>query len=220
MLEAIKINRRVGELTLLKDVSLSVSTGQRLAVIGPSGSGKTLLLRSLARLDPIDSGEIRWRGELIRGHKTPKFRSRVVYLHQRPALIEGTVEDNLRLPFSLQIHRGKSFERKVVLSLLKTLGRDETFLSKPQRVLSGGESQITALLRALILDPDVLLLDEPTAAIDKDATDSVEKLVAEWLAQRKNQQAIILATHDLEQARRVSDQILQMTEGSLVSEHD
>src|SRR5436309_2804807 len=130
MLEARGLGRRDGETWLLKDISIVVRPGDRLALVGPSGSGKTLLLRALARLDPIDEGEVRWQGKVVRGEAVPAFRSRVAYLHQRPALFEGTVEDNLRQPYALRTHRAARFDRGRVVDWLATLGRDASFLAK------------------------------------------------------------------------------------------
>src|SRR6266478_4288314 len=102
LLEAQRIGRfaRESRNWLLRDVSLAVRGGDRLAIIGPTGSGKTLLLRSLALLDPTDEGQVLRLNGPISPDSVPDFRRQVIYLHQRPALIEGTVEDNLRLPFS------------------------------------------------------------------------------------------------------------------------
>src|SRR5205807_6803377 len=136
--------------------------------------------RALAWLDRLDEGEIRWRSQPLRGDLIPAYRSRVIYLHQRPALFEGTVEDNLRLPFSLKAHRAGRFDRARAVARLAGLGRDPSFLDKSHRDLSGGEAQITALVRALQLDPDVLLLDEPTAALDGTAARAVERLLEHW----------------------------------------
>src|SRR5579862_8372644 len=80
---------------LIRDVSVSIRPGERLGVLGPSGAGKTVLLRAIARLDRVDEGSVRWRGDVVRGEAVPDYRKRVVYLHQRPALLDGTVEDNL-----------------------------------------------------------------------------------------------------------------------------
>lgn len=215
MLEANGIVRKTGESWLLNDIRLTVRASQRIALVGSSGSGKTLLLRALALLDPIDAGEIRWHGNVVLGNKVPLFRSQVVYLHQRPTLMEGTVQENLQQPFSFRVHRDKRFNRARIISLLNSLGRTETFLTKRQRELSGGEAQLAALLKAMQLDPDMLLLDEPTAALDSETTEMVESLVCCWFKEQPDARATIWVTHDAEQARRVSSAVFQVHDGRL-----
>ena len=151
---------------LIRDVSVSVDFGDRLGVLGPSGAGKTVLLRAMALLDPLDEGSIRWHGRAVRGEAVPGYRKQVIYLHQRPALLDGTVEDNLRHPFTLGAHRDRAFDAGRAEDLLARLGRERGFLAKSSRDLSGGEAQLVGLVRALQLDPAVLLLDEPTASLD------------------------------------------------------
>jgi putative ABC transport system ATP-binding protein len=205
-IEALRIARQhpEGDGWLLDDVSLAVPAGSSLSISGPSGSGKTLLLRALAMLDPLDAGEIRFEGRPIESRRIPLYRSRVVYLHQRPMLLENRVEAALRRPYTLKIHRGRSFPKEHIVEMLQRLGRDEAFLNKPVGELSGGESQLVALLRAIQLDPKVLLLDEPTAALDAEATAAVETLVRDWLAEAPGARTTVWVTHHAEQAQRVA----------------
>ncbi len=217
MIEAIRIGRKASDHWLLHDVSLTLRPGERQAVVGASGGGKTLMLRAIAMLDPLDSGEVRWQGRRVDAHDIPAFRSRVMYFHQRATLVEGTVEDNLRQPFSLKAHRGRAFNRPYTIELLESLGRGESFLAKKQRDLSGGESQITALLRGMQLAPDVALLDEPTAALDVESTNLVETLVSTWLDEQPAQRAILWVTHDLSQASRVANTIHHISHGRMTT---
>jgi putative ABC transport system ATP-binding protein len=216
LLEARGVGRRLhGTVWLLHDVTLTVAPGDRLALVGPSGSGKTLLLRTLALLDPLDAGAVYWNGEPLRGAAIPAFRRQVIYLHQRPALFEGTVEANLRQPFLLRAHRASRFDRERVLALLVGLGRDASFLTKVQRDLSGGEAQIVALVRALQLDPAVLLLDEPTAALDRSTAQVLERMVERWWEEAPGGRAFVWVSHDPEQARRVARRQVRMQAGRI-----
>jgi putative ABC transport system ATP-binding protein len=198
---------------LLRGVCLELRPGDRLAVVGPTGSGKTLLLRALALLDPVDEGVIRWRGGDIPARAVPAYRREVTYLHQRPPLFEGSVESNLLRPFSLQVNRGRTFDRGRVLSLLDVLGRPPSFLGRPGRDLSGGEGQLVALVRALQLDPTVLLLDEPTASLDDRTARTVEAFVGQWLDEAPARRAFVWVTHDRERARRVANRTLSVQAG-------
>ncbi|MEQ8786432.1 MAG: ATP-binding cassette domain-containing protein [Pirellulaceae bacterium] len=215
LLAAHAIGRQAEGRWLLKQVSLALPAGARMAIVGPSGSGKTLLLRALALLDPVESGEILWRGEPVRGGDVPRFRSRVIYLHQRPALIEGTVEENLRLPFSLGVHRDKTFDRDAIAGRLASLGREASLLSRQTGALSGGEAQITALLRAMQLEPEVLLLDEPTASLDDDSKRTVETMVDAWRDESPELRTTVWVTHDAGQVERIADQVFPMRDGAL-----
>lgn len=219
LLEAVNVRRNASgtEQCLLRDVSIAIGGGDRVAVCGPSGAGKSLLLRALALLDPLDEGEIRWRGRSVCGAMAPEYRGHVIYLHQRPPLLEGTVEENLRRPFQLKLHRDRRFDADRVNHWLEHLGRDAGFLGKRHINLSGGEGQILSLLRAMQLDPEVLLLDEPTAALDKLAAQSVEKLVQLWFNERPGQRATVWVSHDADQAARVSDVQWRIAAGRLTT---
>jgi putative ABC transport system ATP-binding protein len=199
---------------------LTLRAGERVALAGPSGAGKTLVLRAVALLDPIDSGRIAWGEDQqdIAIKDIPSYRQRVIYLQQRAAMSDGTVEDNLRLPFSFAASRGKSYQRDRVVSWLSSFGRDAQFLNKSARQLSGGETQIVALVRALQLDPQVLLLDEATAALDAEATDAFIKLVEAWLHEQAQSRACLWVTHDVAQRASLADRQVTIVAGSIVSQ--
>jgi putative ABC transport system ATP-binding protein len=189
-----------------------------LAIRGPSGAGKTVLLRALALLDPLDVGAIRWKGGQVRSEVIPSFRSKVIYLHQRPALFEGSVRENLERPYTLKVYRGKRFDRDRIVDLLRDLGRDASFLEKSACDLSGGEGQIVALLRAIQLGPTILLLDEPTASLDSHTMQAIEQLIDRWFGEQPGERALIWISHDSEQARRVAGRVFQMHSGRIVQE--
>jgi len=203
---------------LIRRVDLAIHPGDRLGVLGPSGSGKSVVLRAIARLDPIDEGSIRWQGREVRGDDVPSYRRQVIYLHQRPAMMEGTVEENLRSPFTLRALRDRAFDPGRVESMLGRLGREPGFLAKNARDLSGGEGQIVGLVRALQLDPSVLLLDEPTASLDPGATAAVEGLLGDWLADRPDERALVWVSHDADQARRMTDRRVFLRAGGIAPE--
>ncbi|NUQ60900.1 MAG: ATP-binding cassette domain-containing protein [Pirellulales bacterium] len=217
LLELVHLSRRRTDADgwLLEDISLKLHPGERLAIVGPSGAGKTLLLRAMVLLDRIDRGEVRWEGSRLSHNEVPKFRRHAIYLHQRPSLREATVEAAIRQPFPLKAYRGREFDRGRVAQLLAGLGRDGTFLEKKSRDLSGGEMQIAALVRAVQLDPTVLLLDEPTAALDAATAAAAEQLLNSWASEVPGR-AIVWVSHDAAQSRRMATRTVSMFAGRLV----
>ena len=147
MIEIIDLHKWFGELHVLQGINLTVKRQERIVICGPSGSGKTLLMRALVLLDPLDSGEVRWKGQVARRDMIPAFRRQAIYLHQRPAFGQETVAAALARPLAFRAHRGRRFDRDRVLDQLKRLGRDASFLEKRVRDLSGGEMQVAALVR-------------------------------------------------------------------------
>ncbi len=205
-----KGGRRVNGGWIWRGLAFELQAGDRAAVVGPSGSGKTLLLRALAGLDRLDEGRITLRGREINTWKMTAYRSNVMYLSQTPALMEGTVEDNLRVVFGFEIHSGKAYDQKRILHYLGQLGRGVDFLQRSVQVLSGGERQIATFLRVLQLAPDVLLLDEPTASLDAEATQHVEQLVAAWLAEDP-ERAVLWTSHRADQIERMTTAQIDLT---------
>jgi len=202
---------------LLQEVSLRIEAGSRWAISGPSGSGKTLLLRALALLDPVDAGDVLWQGRPVRHDEVPLFRSQAIYVHQRPALLEESVEAALQQPLRLRVHRRRAYCRARVLELLAALGRDAEFLEKNVRDLSGGEMQIVGLVRAIQLNPRVMLLDEPTAALDPATAGRLEQLMLRWVSEGSEPRAMVWVTHDVEQAGRVASHTARIEAGRLVA---
>lgn len=200
---------------MLHKTSFHLKKGDRVALTGPSGSGKSVFLRALAMLDPLDGGEIRWQGKRVEPAMVPDYRRHIAYIRQRPALLDGTVEDNLRYPYTLQAYRGQAYDAERARRLLIDAGRDTALLSRATPDLSGGEAQIVALVRALQLDPQALLLDEPTAALDPDSSRAVESLVAQWFAAAPAERATIWISHDPAQALRVGTRHIAMRTGVL-----
>ena len=199
--------------TLWQQLDLVLHAGERLAVAGASGSGKTLLLRTLAGLEPMQAGELWFHDRPLSQWSMPAYRARVVYVAQRPALPDALVEAALQVPFGFRVHRHQRYPATRARQLLALLGRDEKFLQQRTDRLSGGEGQIVALLRALLIAPDVLLLDEPTASLDAAAVAAIETLVASWLHERP-QRACVWTSHDRQQLERISDRVLLLESGA------
>lgn len=206
--------------TLLGPIDFSLLAGQRVALTGPSGSGKSVFMRALALLDPVDDGGLSWHGRRIERQAIARYRRHVAYVQQRPAVLDGTVEDNLRYPYSLRAYRDARFDREHAARLVAAAGKDEDFLSKRASDLSGGEGQVAALVRVLQLAPEVLLLDEPTASLDPQSARAIESLVQAWFDAGRAARASIWVSHDPAQAERVGERRLTMHAGTLTDHRE
>jgi putative ABC transport system ATP-binding protein len=202
------LRKQVGERRLWQGITLELGAGERLALVGPAGCGKTLLLRQLAWLDPLEGGQVRLLGLPPQAWSLPRYRAQVAYLAQRPQVFAGTVAQNLDEPWTYRCHQGRSRQPQRLLAWLEQLGREPTFLGQDAGRLSGGETQLLALLRLLQLDPVVLLLDEPTASLDGATSLTLEALLLQWL--RGGERALILTSHDPAQVERCCDRQLAL----------
>jgi UDP-glucose/iron transport system ATP-binding protein len=192
---------------VLVDLSAGLPEGAS-CVAGPSGCGKSSLLRLLNRLADPDSGTVAYRERDVRERDVLELRREVCLVPQLPALLDGTVADNVR-------YAGRLWDRDPdVARLLDLAGLDASYADRPASRLSVGEQQRAMLARGLALEPDVLLLDEPTSALDEEARGAVEATLTD-LRERVDV-SIVLVTHDLEQARRMSDWVLRLDRGRVV----
>jgi putative ABC transport system ATP-binding protein len=216
LIDAYQLQRHASDsgACLLYPLSLHLHGGDRLAVTGPSGAGKSVLLRLLALLDAPDGGQIRWCGVAVDRRTILGYRRSVAYLKQRATMLDGSVADNLRAPFALKIYRDLHYSAQTVLHLLAAADRDASFLQKNAAELSGGEAQITALVRVLQLAPTVLLLDEPTAALDPVSQAIVEAMVDRWFAAVPGR-ALAWISHDPAQAARIGNRSLHLAAGRI-----
>lgn len=204
-----RLTLRAGERVLCRDLKVRLVEGDRLAVAGPSGSGKTLLLRSLAALDSPPGAQLYRAGCAVGAAEIPHYRSRHIYLAQRPDFPDLRVRDLLRRPFHYRAHQNRPFSEALASRYLSVLGFDADIMTRRSADLSGGESQALALVRALLLEPRVLLLDEPTSAMDPDRTDAVEKLIDQWLTAAPGR-ALVWTSHQMGQLARVSNRRIDL----------
>ncbi|MBL3593431.1 MAG: ATP-binding cassette domain-containing protein [Synergistaceae bacterium] len=167
-----------------------------LEIKGPSGAGKSTLLRVLARLSPFEEGNITFRGKPSSTVAAPLWRRQVQYLHQQPVLVDGTVEDNLRLPWSLKGYQEVPRpEEDDLFSALERLSLDGSLLHRDSRLLSGGEKARVALARSFLAGPTVLLLDEPTASLDEESRKALLKALRQWLEIGADERGLVLVSH-------------------------
>ena len=172
------------------------------AIVGPSGAGKSTLLRLLNRLADPDHGHIYYRERPLDSYEPLALRREVSLVPQLPALLEGTVESNLRYAAELA---GEGLDLEETLA---RAGLDPSFAERDVAKLSVGEQQRAMLARALAQRPDVLLLDEPTSALDHAARDAVEATLARLRSE--SNLSLVLVSHDPEQAHRLGDRVVEM----------
>jgi putative ABC transport system ATP-binding protein len=199
---------RAGKL-VLRDVTARLPVGAG-SIVGPSGSGKSTLLRLLNRLADPDAGRVVYEGTDVRELDPLSLRREVSLVPQLPALLEGTVHDNVAYGPRLA---GRSFDARGCLELA---GLDPAFEDRDAAKLSVGEQQRVMLARALALEPRVLLLDEPTSALDRAARDAVEGTLRRLRA--RTAISLVVVTHDLEQARRLAEYVVRLDAGRVIAQ--
>ena len=199
------------EKIMLEDVSLSVEAGAHLTITGPSGSGKSSLLKLLAALVSPSSGRIVYQGRDLEDLDPVTYRREVSYCFQQPVLFGQTVRDNVAFPFEI---RQIPFDQERVLTALARLDLGPEFLDKPIKDLSGGEKQRVALVRNLLFEPKVLLLDEVSSGLDEKT-----KHVLRTFLKDLQQEGVTLieVTHD-QQEIEAAEQLLTIIGGRLAHE--
>ncbi|MGT2957770.1 amino acid ABC transporter ATP-binding protein [Streptococcus bovimastitidis] len=204
MLELKNISKQFGHKQIFDKFSLSVSDGQILSLVGPSGGGKTTLLRMLAGLESIDSGEIIYNGETVPINHLEN-RNLLGFVFQDFQLFPHlTVLDNLILSPTITMGLSKEAAKKKAEDLLTRLGLKDHLHAYPYS-LSGGQKQRVSLARAMMIDPQIIGYDEPTSALDPELRDEVAKLI---LQNRDMGITQIVVTHDMTFAQSISDQII------------
>jgi putative ABC transport system ATP-binding protein len=204
-LELIDVTVERGGKRVLEDIDLSVATGKTTALVGPSGASKSSLLRCMNGLDRPVEGSIRVAGLDISDIDPRELRRRVGMIFQVPVVFPGTVGDNLAYGFD-------AFDRTAGEGALQTVGLDASFFDRSANALSVGQGQRVCIARALLREPDVLLMDEPTSSLDRDAAAVIERLVKQL---KDSGLTVVFVTHDLEQARRVADSAALLVDGRL-----
>jgi len=200
------ITKTFQEKDVLKDINLEIRKGMNLGLIGPTGCGKTTLIRIIDFLESPTSGTYLFDGlDTSKCSKKEKIniRRRIGMVFQNPVVLKGTVFENAAYGLDIRGLDKKEYEDKIHRTL-EALGLG-SYQERNAASLSGGETQRLALARALITEPDILLLDEPTANLDPLSTEKIESIISQL---RKNKNTtILMATHDLAQGQRLSDEI-------------
>jgi phospholipid/cholesterol/gamma-HCH transport system ATP-binding protein len=214
------LRKSFGSQKVLNGISLTVSRGETLAVLGRSGTGKSVLLRLIIGLEKPDSGSVLIHAQDIAGlalDQLGEIRMKMGFLFQHAALYDSlTVEQNVAFPLR---HRGKKMSKSErgdrVTQLLTEVGM-EGHQEKMPSDISGGMQKRVGLARALALEPDILLLDEPTAGLDPISSGEIDDLVLKL--QAEHHMASIVVTHDLHSAKTIADRLALLNEGNVVIE--
>jgi putative ABC transport system ATP-binding protein len=209
ILETEHLTLRIGDQTIVDDVTIAVPRKQLVAIVGPSGAGKSSFLRLLNRLTEPSEGRVYLNGQDTREIPPAELRCRVGMMMQTPHLFPGTVAENVR--FGPEQH-GKNLDDETVDRLLSRVGLDD-YAGREIHNLSVGEAQRVSLARILANAPEVLLLDEPTSALDENAEARAEALICEIL--RDHDLTGLVVTHDMAQARRIADRVMVFEKGKL-----
>jgi phospholipid/cholesterol/gamma-HCH transport system ATP-binding protein len=206
-------------LAVLAGISLDVAYGEILTILGQSGTGKSVLLKLIIGLQKPDSGTIQIGGAKITQlsvRELNKVRMKIGFLFQYAALYDSlTVEENVGFPLRRHTHMSKSERQDRVHTLLSRVGMQEASRKMPAEI-SGGMKKRVGLARALALDPELMLMDEPTAGLDPIKAGEINNLIREL--QRERHVAAIVVTHEMQTVRTVSDRIALLHEGSILTQ--
>jgi phospholipid/cholesterol/gamma-HCH transport system ATP-binding protein len=214
------VHKSFGSQTVLNGISLAVGRSDTLAVLGRSGTGKSVLLRLIIGLEKPDSGSVRIHGQDIEGlaiDQMGEVRKKMGFLFQHSALYDSlTVEQNVAFPL---LHHKKEMSKSErgdrVRALLGEVGMQGALAKMPSDI-SGGMQKRVGLARALALEPDVLLLDEPTAGLDPISSAEIDDLILKL--QEEHHMASIVVTHDLHSAKTIADRLALLDGGDVVIE--
>lgn len=203
------------EQPLWDGVSFALERGELVILEGQSGSGKSTLLRCIVALEELADGAVRWRGEVVDEQNIRLFRNRVLYVHQSPVPIADRVGENLSFPRRVQRefddYADLAMSEEEQRQLLDRFGLENIDLTRRFDELSVGEQQRVALVRCFTIQPEVLLLDEPTASLDDENAGFVEDYVTTFLQQDPDR-AVIWISHDRQQRERLGGRVLDMAD--------
>ena len=217
LIETVNLTKSFGAVNVLKGVSVKVHQGEALAVIGPSGGGKSTFLRCLNLLEQPTGGDVIFEGQKInkKGTDVDVYRQKMGMVFQHFNVFPHmTVQQNITLAPVLLKKKTQAEADKKAIQLLERVGLLDKKDEYPRK-LSGGQKQRLAIVRALAMEPDVMLFDEPTSALDPEMVGEVLSVIRALV---ENGMTTVIVTHEMGFAREVSDRILFMSDGQIVEE--
>jgi osmoprotectant transport system ATP-binding protein len=215
LIEFKNVNKSINGKVILKDINITIEKGQLVVFIGPSGCGKTTTLKMINKLLTPTSGEILINGSKIGEKNTIKLRRNMGYVIQQAGLLPHlTIGENIGLIASIEKMPKDKIHEKVI-ELLNLVGLDpEDYMNKYPKQLSGGQQQRVGVARALVMDPDVILMDEPFSALDPITKAQLQDEI--FNIQQNFKKTIIFVTHDMDEALKLGDKICIMEAGSVI----
>ena len=214
MIEVKGLCKKFGKVTVLDELNITINKGDKMVLVGPSGCGKSTFLRCLNQLEVPDGGEIWFDGQLVNGPKTDvnALRRRMGMVFQHFNLFPHlTVKQNITLAPVLQKLKTQAEADEQAMQLLERIGLADKANAYPN-TLSGGQKQRIAIVRALAMDPEVLLFDEPTSALDPEMVGEVLQLMKELAA---SGMTMVVVTHEMGFAREVANRVVFINEGKV-----
>jgi len=212
IIETQGLSIRFGRQVVLSDINLTIARGQTVAIIGESGCGKTMLLKSLVGLLPASQGSVRFDGcdlKTLSEHELTKLRKRFGFVFQNAALFDSmSIQQNIAFPLNQHGVPSGSTAQALIEQRLMEVGLPNNVLSKRPSQLSGGMRKRVGLARALILQPELLLYDEPTTGLDPIMSDVINELILR--TQRRYSVTSIVVTHDMHSACKIADRVIML----------
>lgn len=213
------LHKKFGDQVVLDGISLQVRHGETVAVLGRSGTGKSVFLKVIIGLQPSDSGTVAIDGQQVTGldaRQLNEVRKKMGFLFQQAALYDSlSVEENVAFPLRRHSNLSDADRNKRVRELLGSVGMDHDLAKMPSEI-SGGMQKRVGLARALALDPNILLFDEPTAGLDPITAAEIGNLILDL--KQKRQMTAIVVTHDIRGAKVFSDRMVLIDEGKILAE--
>ena len=213
MLKIENISKSFGKLKVLKNINLEVNKGDRVVIIGPSGSGKSTLLRTINYLAKPDSGKIYFNNKLLNNENISLYRQKIGMVFQNFNLFNNlNVMDNIILaPVKLGIYSEKEARDKA-MDYLNRINLTDKAMVYPSS-LSGGQKQRVAIIRTLMMKPEVILFDEPTSALDPEMVREVQEMMVELANEGMT---MVIVTHEVSFVKKVATKIVFMNEGRII----